>query len=79
MPSKKVQCKKCSKFMRSDNLKRHGELCHHSQVADHYPRNQKIQKLVNEIINDDVTPVEVSSSPLEQFDQNMPCRHQPHK
>ena len=102
MPGKKVKCKHCSKFMRSDNLKHHAESCHHSQVAsihlirhpwvstgnnkrvmtaqiisdsgksdetDHHPRNQKIQKLVNEIINDDVTSVaEVSSSPSRRFD-----------
>ena len=40
-----------------------------SDETDHHPRNQKIQKLVNEIINDDVTSAaEVSSSPLERFD-----------
>ena len=88
---------KWSIFMRSDNLKRHEESCHHSVAStppfkapslegrastgnnkrvitteiisgsgksdetDHHPRNQK---LVNEIINDDVTSAsaEVSSS-----------------
>ena len=106
MPGKEVHCKHCSKFMRSDNLKRNVKSCHHSQVAstspfnasslegrvstgnnkraitaeiisdsgksdetDHHPRNQKIQKLVNEIINDDVTSAaEVSPSLLERFD-----------
>ena len=35
----------------------------------HRPRNPEIHKLVNEIINGDVTSAaEVSSSPLERFD-----------
>ena len=109
MPGKEVQCKHCSKFMRSDNLKRHAKSCHHSQVAstspfnapsvegrvstgnnkraitaeiisdsdksdetDHHPRNRKIQKLVNEIINDDViSAAEVTTSPLERFDHKV--------
>ena len=53
-----------------------------SDETDQYPRNQKIQKLVNEIINDDVTSTsaaEVSSSPLDRSITKMPYRHQPRK
>ena len=38
MPGKNVQWKQCSKFMRSDNLKRHAGSCH-SQVDSTPPFN----------------------------------------
>ena len=41
-----------------------------SDKTDHHPGNQQIQKLINEIINDYVTPSSAAEvpSPLERFD-----------
>ena len=46
------------------------EIISDSGLSDETDQHQNIQKSVNEIINDDVTSAaEVSSSPLERFDQ----------
>ena len=80
MPGEKVQCTRCSKDMRRDNLIRHQSCIVDSVMAgvkragledteikfggDHQPRNLKIQKLVGKIINDGTRPHSVQRKRL---------------